>query len=103
TEQRPANRGECEPGHLGEHVDRCARAPTLLSLSGCRGHRRDIALDAPLVERGLEKPALSRMELTLVGEQPFAEEDFDLFQGSALADVAAAPDEHLVDEIGMVE
>ena len=102
-EQRLAHHGERERRHLGLHVELVAVAPTLGGPLGGPDHRRRVRGDPLVVEHRLDQPPLTQVGLVLAREERLAEQHLRGPDRRALMERAMVGDEHVLDEVGMVQ
>jgi hypothetical protein len=84
-------------------VARFGVAPGIGEGAGFGDHRLGVGGDALAMKRGLHQAALAQPEIAFAGEQTVAEEFAIGLQAAALDEFLVVGDDHLLDEIGMVQ
>jgi hypothetical protein len=92
-----------QPGHLDVHVELLPVAPARRRLLGELPHRVVVAGHAPAAEGGRGEAGVPAVQLALAGQQALAQHGPGALQHEALLVAPRVVDQHLADELGIVD
>ncbi len=103
VEQRPADNRQRQPVHLASDVERRAVGPRAPHAVGIADHQVAVSGHAIAVKRGLHQAPLPQVERAFAGQQTLAEQALASFEPPALGEIPVVRDEHVANQLRLVD